>query len=1171
MSFKPLKTSVALASAATLAAFGLVAVPAQAAVGDVTLTPLTGTGTSVFITDAFTFQAKTNPLVSDGTTLAYRIDNPEQLQLHINPDNGTDDLGNFSAFGVKADGSIVHNTTAGQATDLTHDAVLGADGVVVDFAALEIVSYVIFELEDTASSKNNISIRLDDSNEDNSTENTAGSNVAHDAFAVSNSVTVTAWLESGQDAGSNNLDAAIDHLTVDSYSATQTLTFVPPTNVTPILRVERSTDISALASTGSDTATAISRLEFVNVVYSGSADVTSATGATNPMDVDDVVDGITLVAGDLVLVTGQTTATANGIYKVTAKTVASDGELTDLTDLTITVLEGTAGENQVYRGHRDGNGASLSSIVYDDTDADTTTAFQIVRINDPLTNSDTTDDVKMLDAGNALFANGHLVIVVDSSTEGDETGLYTIAADATGPGAPADLTNDFSGTVDSFNSAGDDVLTGSLRFSNADINLSQVVLSNWDLEVDSSVAGEDVAFASFTSNAATFTPAGNSSVDGLGRLVFTAPTNDRSLNSGATYTLKLRHGSVTANVYNSPGFHVVSTAVTTADYLRAVVTDTDNSNVDNTSNAASVALRNGNDSFTYVAQVYDTNGGSSAAAIAAHALETANIPMLAVVTAGANFAAGETLTVSGTNQKIETSNGTVVTSGTTNSDGQFSVTVTSSDSSSASAYYTVEFYVLDNNVWNATHYATGDNVYSADYAAPAIASTDGFTASTTVASGASVTLSFDLVDQFGQTLSANALGSTYSVELQAPDDDNLDLDAQVVGGTVSFTFDNYLGAGESDVLTARLYTGSSTSPSFVSGQTANVTLYNTNAVSGVNVPEELTAIDVEYVDFFDGKADSRTEPTSGRALAGTVVDANGAGIPGAPVTIAAEGFVFLDDTTYSQDSIDMIADSSGAFSVTLWSHVASGADGIDISVTSGAVTAESNVVVSVPSSALSTGNVLFSWAVPANYVMNTTYAVTATVTDIFGNPIANAAVTFTGLAAANFNGGTSAERVTGRDGTAIAYLRSLKDVDGISAISAALLDDATSTGTTYNFADTNFTGNYTDVTTTSWDESLFDSELAAEITFLKSSADVPASGQKVNAGSFKGYVALYAKGYEGSRMSAKVGNDWVVVPSVPAATNDLFRAVEFVGAGVDISVRIYIDRVLLATIPLLTK
>jgi hypothetical protein len=58
-----------------------------------------------------------------------------------------------------------------------------------------------------------------------------------------------------------------------------------------------------------------------------------------------------------------------------------------------------------------------------------------------------------------------------------------------------------------------------------------------------------------------------------------------------------------------------------------------------------------------------------------------------------------------------------------------------------------------------------------------------------------------------------------------------------------------------------------------------------------------------------------------------------------------------------------------------------------------------------------------------------------------------------------------------------------------------------------------------------------------------------------------GYVALYAK----------VGKDWVIVPSIPATTNDLFRVVEFTGAGYDIRVRIYIDRVLMETIDLTTK
>jgi hypothetical protein len=139
----------------------------------------------------------------------------------------------------------------------------------------------------------------------------------------------------------------------------------------------------------------------------------------------------------------------------------------------------------------------------------------------------------------------------------------------------------------------------------------------------------------------------------------------------------------------------------------------------------------------------------------------------------------------------------------------------------------------------------------------------------------------------------------------------------------------------------------------------------------------------------------------------------------------------------------------------------------------------------------------------------------------------------------------------------------LKDVDGVSAIGVELL---TVPGTLTSGE--GLAAVYTDVVATAYDESKWTSVIENSINFLKTA---PAAASKVNAGSFKGYVALYALGYEGQRMSAKVGNDWVIVPSIPARTNDLFRAVEFVGAGVEISVRLYIDRVLVATIPLLTK
>ena len=73
---------------------------------------------------------------------------------------------------------------------------------------------------------------------------------------------------------------------------------------------------------------------------------------------------------------------------------------------------------------------------------------------------------------------------------------------------------------------------------------------------------------------------------------------------------------------------------------------------------------------------------------------------------------------------------------------------------------------------------------------------------------------------------------------------------------------------------------------------------------------------------------------------------------------------------------------------------------------------------------------------------------------------------------------------------------------------------------------------------------------------------------KVNAGSFKGYVAIYAKGYAGKRLSAKVGKDWVIVPKL---ASDFERIVDFTGAGVDVAVRIYINRELRETINLTTK
>jgi hypothetical protein len=244
----------------------------------------------------------------------------------------------------------------------------------------------------------------------------------------------------------------------------------------------------------------------------------------------------------------------------------------------------------------------------------------------------------------------------------------------------------------------------------------------------------------------------------------------------------------------------------------------------------------------------------------------------------------------------------------------------------------------------------------------------------------------------------------------------------------------------------------------------------------------------------------------------------------------------------------------------MWTQSASitGKDNL-ITVASGTLTKSIEVIAVVPST-ISRGNLKMSWNIPSAAVFNTTYAVVGTVTDVWGNPVSGVALTFAGEAAATFNSAATITRNTNAAGESTVFLRSLKDISGLAAVSL------TAAQGTRTIADIGLV--IADVKATSWDESSWINPIVATFTFLETA---PAADKKVNAGSFKGYVALYALGYEGQRMSAKVGNDWVIVPAIPAATNDLFRAVEFVGAGVEISVRLYIDRVLVATIPLLTK
>jgi uncharacterized repeat protein (TIGR02543 family) len=72
---------------------------------------------------------------------------------------------------------------------------------------------------------------------------------------------------------------------------------------------------------------------------------------------------------------------------------------------------------------------------------------------------------------------------------------------------------------------------------------------------------------------------------------------------------------------------------------------------------------------------------------------------------------------------------------------------------------------------------------------------------------------------------------------------------------------------------------------------------------------------------------------------------------------------------------------------------------------------------------------------------------------------------------------------------------------------------------------------------------------------------------KVNVGSFDGKVVLYVRGFKGDRISAKVGEHWIVIPSASGA---LSRVVIPVGLGYELNVGLYVNRKRIGEIYLFT-
>jgi len=296
-----------------------------------------------------------------------------------------------------------------------------------------------------------------------------------------------------------------------------------------------------------------------------------------------------------------------------------------------------------------------------------------------------------------------------------------------------------------------------------------------------------------------------------------------------------------------------------------------------------------------------------------------------------------------------------------------------------------------------------------------------------------------------------------------------------------------------------------------------------------------------------------TTPTSasGITISGTARDAN-LDETTVLVTLSAPGLMFEADGVWSIGSITVHADANGAYTADVYSNLAGSHT---VTVTAGSASTTEVLYYAEADDNAGTSLVLTA---PDSVLPGSTLSITAKVTDKFGNAINTTSTTAASNDDASELLGDFAMTYSG-PGLLVGSLPTETGADGVATLGYLIGSADTGTITVTAKYDANGDADYTDA-----------GDLVVTKTITIGAAVV---AKKVNAGSFKGYVAVYARGYEGQRLSAKIGKDWVIVdPIVNNQENGtLFRVTDFTGAGVNIAVRIYIDRVLMDTINLTTK
>ena len=539
-------------------------------------------------------------------------------------------------------------------------------------------------------------------------------------------------------------------------------------------------------------------------------------------------------------------------------------------------------------------------------------------------------------------------------------------------------------------------------------------------------------------------------------------------------------------------------------------------------NVKGVTIREGANSVVVESAV--TDGGVSVGAGYAATVTLTDVDLKAdtSITAG-----GKTLTAGGDAVSFDT---------VTNADGKISFTVSGLSAQDADDSFNVKIKV------DALAAVDDDfDVTAEDTSTFVSHNLLGTNAVLKVTEGSSYTLRFAAVDNFDQP-------ETRDMRVKLTDGGAVTKFADVRNGVATFSVTDDADVDES--WTARLQIWDAANGVYGDEGIADATI--TPIVGTSNAATAITSIGDENValNLADLTAANtrlgETAPTvnaESSDITGVVTDSTGAATY-AQVTISAPGVLFAvtseagANTVFALNSVTVSTNAAGTYGgVTAISNTSG-----ETTVTVSSGSASEEVVLTFAAPAVTAGETL-SVAV-ANAEPGKTMTVTATLTDEYGNAV-------------DTSGGVN-------DGIQITY-------DGPGFVVGALPTDTDSAGKAVFrvLLGTNDTLSGDVTVKYNHDDDVNDFTDDGTITTTVDLAPAaPAADTKVNAGSFKGYVAVYAKGHMGKRLSAKVGNDWVVVP---ALASNFVRVVEYTGAGYTISVRIYIDRVLVDTIVVTTK